>query len=327
MPANLPPAYRDAEARLRAARGTEEKIAALEEMLAVMPKHKGTDKLQADLRARIAKLRREPARKGAARAHTHLVPREGAGQVVLAGPPNSGKSSLLAALTHAHPEIAAHPFTTREPAPGMMPFEDVAIQLVDLPPLAEERVEPWVFDLVRRADLVWAVLEGTSSLDGLDLVRKVLAGRRLGLAPAGAGTEPAAPAGMVLRPALLVLTGADRPGAAGDAAALADLLDEPWPILSVSAVTGEGLEALRLRTFRALGVVRVYTKQPGKPADRSRPFTLKAGATVGDLALAIHKDLHEKLRYARVWGGAAFDGQTVQRDHALTDGDVVEIHV
>ena len=169
MPANLTPAYREAEAKFRAAVTREEKIAGIEEMLRVIPKHKGTDKLQADLRSRLSRLKREPKKKGATRGHSHRIPREGAGQVTLVGPPNAGKSSLVATLTHAHPEVAAYPMTTREAVPGMMPFEDVAIQLVDLPPLCEEHVEPWVFDLVRAGDLVWFVVSIERPLAGFDL--------------------------------------------------------------------------------------------------------------------------------------------------------------
>ena len=162
MPANLPPDFHKAEEEFRAARTAEEKIAALEQMLRVMPKHKGTDHLQADIRSRIAKLRRQPAKKGSRSTFSHTIPREGAGQIALVGPPNTGKSSLVAALTHATPEVADYPFTTREATPGMMPFEDIAFQLLDLPPLSRERVESWVFDLIRHADLLWI---GMDALD------------------------------------------------------------------------------------------------------------------------------------------------------------------
>ena len=164
MPANLPPPYIKAEARFRAAETAEAKIDALEEMLRLIPKHKGTDKLQADLKARLAKLRRQPKKKGAARSASHMIPHEGAGQIVLVGPPNSGKSSLVDALTHATPQVAEYPFTTREPQPGMMQYEDIAMQLIDMPPLSREHVDPWVYDLVRRADLLWLVVERLGDL-------------------------------------------------------------------------------------------------------------------------------------------------------------------
>jgi len=158
MPANLTPVYKEAEAKFRSAVTPEEKIACLEEMLRVIPKHKGTDKLQADLRSRLSRLKREPKKKGATKGFSHKVPTEGAGQVVLLGPPNAGKSSLVATLTHAKPEVASYPMTTRDTSPGMMPYEDIAIQLVDMPPLCEEHVEPWVYDVARGGDMAWLVV-------------------------------------------------------------------------------------------------------------------------------------------------------------------------
>ncbi len=327
MPANLPPAYHDAEQRFRAAKTTEEKIAALEEMLRIMPKHKGTDKLQADIKARLAKLRKQPRKKGATRTFSHVIPREGAGQVALVGPPNSGKSSLVAFLTHADPEVAEYPFTTREPIPGMMPFEDIAFQLIDLPPISDEHMEPWIFDLIRRADLAWLVVESSASLDGIDQVLGLLEPKRLGLFPAGSGAPEEMRLGWIHKPALLVITGTDKPGSEEDIGALRELLTAPWPIAAVSTVSGQGLEELKRLTFDVLGILRVYTKQPGKPADLDQPFTLERGATVGDLAGTIHKDLGKQIRYARIWGKDVFDGQTVQRDHVLAEGDVVEIHI
>src|SRR5262245_17177121 len=179
MPTNVTPQYKEAEARYRAARTAEEKIAALEDMLAIMPKHKGTDKLQADVKARIAKLRRDTGKKSGARGPSHMIPREGAGQIALAGLPNSGKSALVARTTHAEPKVAEYPFTTREPVPGMLPYEDVHLQLVDLPPISREHVESWVFDLIRRADLVWVVLAQETALEDLEEIRFLLGSKHL----------------------------------------------------------------------------------------------------------------------------------------------------
>jgi hypothetical protein len=326
MPANLPPDYHRAEERYRAAKTTEDKIGCLEEMLRIMPKHKGTDGLQAQLRARISKLRKQPEKKGARASFGYNIAREGAGQVALVGPANTGKSSLVALLTNATPEIAAYPFTTREPTPGMMPFEDIGIQLVDLPPLSEEHVEPWVFDFVRRADLLWIVLDAVNPIDELEVALRVLDGRNLGARPVGTNPTGEDRAGRVSKKALLVVTGLDKAGASEAMEILDEWLERRWPVAAVSCATGAGLEDLRRRTFEALDVIRVYTKQPGKPPDRTAPFTLDRGATVGDLALRIHKDLREAMKFARLWRPGVFDGQTVQRNHVLAEGDVVEIH-
>jgi len=316
MPANLTPDYHRAEASFRQARSTEDKIVALEEMLRAVPKHKGTEGLQGDLKARLAKLRRQPMTKAARASFSHMVDKEGAGQIALVGPPNSGKSSLVAALTHATPEVAAYPYTTREPTPGMMRFEDVGIQLVDLPPLNDEHVEPWVFDIVRRADAAWIVVNVEDGLDGLDTCRRLLEQKAIRLsAPGGAG-----------KPALVVATGMDRADGPDDLAILSELIDWGLPVLAVSTVTREGVDALARATFAALDAIRVYTKEPGQTADRQAPYTLPRGATVLDLATRIHNQLAATMHFARVWGRGVFDGQTVGGDHVLEDGDVVEIH-
>jgi ribosome-interacting GTPase 1 len=325
MPANLTPEYRAADARFREAVTTEEKIAALEEMLRVVPKHKGTEKLQADLRSRLSKLRREPHH-GPAKGHSHRIPHEGAGQVALVGCPNAGKSSLVTALTHATPTVAPYPMTTREATPGMMPYEDIAFQLVDLPPLCQEHVEPWVYDLVRAADLTWLVVSIDRPIVGLEVVLELLGTRGIELYPAGAEPPVASRPGWAVKPAMLVVTGMDRAGAAGDLDALRELLEVPWPIVPVSSVARTGLEDLARRTFEALGVMRIYTKEPGKDADRARPFTLPVGATVAELARTIHNDVAATMKYARVWGRSGFPGQSVGEAHVLMEGDVVEIH-
>jgi ribosome-interacting GTPase 1 len=327
MPANLPPAYHEAERRYRTARTSEEKLAALEEMLRLIPKHKGTEKLQASLKSRVSKLKRQPKQKSAARSHSHHIPREGAGQVALVGPPNGGKSALVKRLTHATPQVAEYPFTTREALPGMMPFEDVALQLVDLPPLSEEHVEPWVYDLVRQADLIWVVVEHANSLDELELTQRLLSAKRIEPVPRGTTPAEEDAVGWVRKPALLVVTGMDRPESAENLQILRELIEKDWPILPVSTLDGSGLEELTRTSFEALDLIRVYTKRPGKPADREQPFTLPRGATVGDLAAAIHKDVRDQLSFARIWGESAHDGQTVQRDHVLAEGDIVEIHM
>ena len=326
MPANLTPVYRSAEAKYKAAVTREEKIAALEEMLRVIPKHKGTEHLQADLRSRLSKLKQEPKKKGPSRGQSHKIPKEGAGQISLVGAPNAGKSSLVATLTHAKPDVAPYPMTTLKASPGMMPFEDVSFQLVDLPPLCHEHVEPWVYDTIRGSDLVWLVISASAPLQGVDLVQELLSGKAIGLFPAG-GKQPEAPRpGWTYKPTLLVATGMDLPGARDDLDALAELVEVPWPQLPVSTTTGEGLEALGPACFQALDIMRIYSKEPRKDPDMTRPFTLRRGSTVEDLAKAIHKEVAQGIKFARIWGTSTFDGQSVQEHHVLEEGDVVELH-
>lgn len=321
MPANLTPEYLEAERRYREARTPEEQLAALEEMLATIPKHKGTEHMRADIRRRISKVRTEAARRRSASRGTtwHHVPKEGAGQVVLVGPPNAGKSSLLAALSRATPVVAPYPFSTRIPLPGMVPYEDVQIQLVDLPPIAEETAEPWLFALVRQADgaLLVADLANDDVLAGLDRTLELLASGRVQLGRPGAGEGV---------PTLLVGAKSDAPDASVRLDIVTEAYGERFPILAVSAERAVNLDALRSEMFRMLGVIRVYTKAPGKRPDRSVPFVLPRGSTVLDAAAAIHKDFVERLRYARVWGARTYDGQMVPREYVLEDGDVIELH-
>ena len=326
MPANLTPIYRDAEARYKAAVTREERIAGIEEMLRVIPKHKGTEHLQADLKTRLSKLKQETTKKAGSKGLSHKIPKEGAGQVALAGAPNSGKSSLVSTLTHAKPEVATYPITTMKASPGMMPYEDIGFQLLDLPPLCHEYVEPWVYDLIRASDLVWLVLSVRAPLQGLELTEELLGNKTIGLYPAGS-TEPEAPrTGWSYKETLLVMTGMDLPGAAGDVEALEELVELPWPKVAVSTVTGECLDDLASATFKALEIMRIYTKEPRKDTDMTHPFTLPIGSTVEDLARNIHKEIAQEIKFARVWGPSTFDGQSVQGQHVLMEGDVVELH-
>ena len=321
MPANLTPQYLEAERRFRQATTPEEQLAALLEMMATIPKHKGTEHMRADIRRRMAKVRTEAARKrSAARGPTwQHVPREGAGQIVLVGPPNAGKSRLLAALSHAAPVVAPYPFSTRIPLPGMVAFENVQIQLIDLPPIAAETADPWLFALIRQADAALLVADLASDdllssmEDTLGLLERFNA-RLSRSRPSEDGV-----------PALLVATKADVPDASERLEVLRELVADRFLILVVSAEGGMNLDRLREEMFTLLNVIRVYTKAPGHRPDLSTPFVLKRGATVQDAAGAVHKDFAERLKYARIWSRRTFDGQMVQREHVLEDGDILEL--
>ncbi len=338
MPANLTPQYLAADERFKEAVTTQEKVEALEEMMAVIPKHKGTEKLQADLRRRLAKLRTEAAKKhGVSKASAmYTVQKEGAGQIVLVGAPNVGKSSLLARLTHATPEIAEYPFTTRLPQPGMMPYENILIQLVDMPPFDEQFYEPWMGGIVRQADLVLLVVDLRSDdlLDEVDGVLRMLAGSKIhliGKMPAAA--QPESPAATPTR-TLLIANKHDAPAAGENLQILREFFEGQFEIRAVSALTAEGLNELGPLLFARLDVIRIYTKVPGRKVDlASTPFVLKRGSTVLDAARAVHRDFMHSLKFARAWSAEKskhsikFDGQMVERTHQLEDGDILELHV
>lgn len=320
MPANLTPQYLEADRRFKAATTPQDKLAALEEMLATIPKHKGTEKMQADLKRRIAKLRAQAQQKrSAARGRPfYHVDREGAGQIALVGAPNVGKSSLLRALTNAQPEIADYPFTTRVPLPGMMAYENVQIQLIDLPPVTPEVTEGWLYSIIRSADAVALVVDLSTDdvLAQTDQVRALL--ERAKLALAAESREPHQKRTLVV---------ANKIDAAGPSRlALYRQAGGALTIVPVSATQGTGLQELRGALFHLLSVIRVYSKAPGRKADNSAPFILKRGATILDAAQAIHKDFVARLKYARLWGADEYQGQMVGRDHVLEDGDMIELH-
>lgn len=325
MPANLTPEYLAAEKSFKSAKTMEEKIGALEEMQATIPRHKGTEKMQAELKRRLSKLRTEQSRRPVSRAGVlHRVEKEGAGQVALVGPPNSGKSLLVRRLTHAAPEVADYPFTTRVPLPGMMPFEDVQVQLVDLPPVHPEFHESWLYPIIREADRVLLVVDlgDPDLLEDLEVALAQLAQAKLQLGP---GQLPEAP-GWVAKQALLIGNKIDQSGALENLEIVKELYGSRFRILPVSAETGQGLDELRQWVFDLLEIVRIYTKAPGKKLERTAPYVLKRGSRLIDLALHVHHDFLSQLKYARVWGHGKFEGQMVTRDYVLEDKDVIELH-
>jgi ribosome-interacting GTPase 1 len=300
-------------------------------MLRVIPKHKGTEKMQADLKRRISKLLGAEKAKVVRRAPGEFIEREGAKQVLMLGGPNAGKSALMGELTGAAPEVAPYPYTTTCLSPGMMRFEDIQIQLLDSPALSREFARPWLGNQIRACDLIlWTIsLASDDLLSVADETIAVLREWHVELRPAGAeadaGTEPAG-GSTVTKRALLVGTHDDDPAAGVRADLVTESLGPAWPLVRTSVPASTGIEELRRTIFDTLSIVRVYTKIPGKKADRVAPFVLDAGSTVMDLAKIVHHEIADHLKFARIWGQGAFDGQHVQRDHVLADGDVVELH-
>ena len=337
MPANLSPEYKAAEAAFRKARDPRERLDGLREMLRTIPKHKGTDHLQADIKTRIRELSEEleaPKRGPARGGVSHVVRPEGAAQLALIGPPNSGKSSLHARLTGSGAHIAPYPFTTQHPEPGMMTFEDIHLQLVDLPAVSPEHPVPWLASALQTADACLLVVDlGESScVEQIQAVDAILREKHVTLTERWEAAPKITESGngdpFALRlPALMLANKADL--AADEAAeveAFRELTGFNYPALAVSATTGAGLAEVGAWLFGHLGIVRVYTKAPGKPAEKERPFTLRSGQTIEDVARLVHKDVAHSLKYARVWSRTGIPGQHVGREHALADGDVVELH-
>lgn len=327
MPANLPPQYKEAEERYRQAKTAPEKILALEEMLAIIPHHKGTDKMIAQLRKRLSQHKESQRRPSSSRQYDPFsVKKEGCSQVVLVGLPNSGKSQILASLTNALPIIADYPFTTRAPLPGMMKFENVQIQLVDAPPLMDEFAETGLFNLLRNADALAFVLDLSEDCRAqVELILEELDRRRIKILQKTDAKKTAI--GLFYKRAILIGNKADLREAQENCRVLLKAFSSKFAAICVSAKENLNLDESRGEIFSILDLVRAYTKAPGKPADLSDPVILPKGKTVLDFAAQIHKDFAQKLKYARIWGKEKYDGQMVQRDYILKDGDVIEMHM
>ena len=340
MPANLSPAYKKAEQAFREASEDRERLLRLRDMLRTIPKHKGTEHLQADIKSRIKQLTEELAgpKKGAARTGpVHTLRPEGAAQVALLGPPNAGKSSLHVKLTGSRADVGPYPFTTHEPMPGMLPYQDVYFQLVDLPPISEDYMEGWFVNALQPADaaLLVADISAPECIDQLEAVLARLDEKRISLIEGWPGlngdTSPVPDDELdpfrIRLPTLLVVNKIDLAPGPEEVDVLQELLDANYPAVAASTVSGQGLEDVGEFLFRGLEIVRVYTKTPGRPPEMDRPFTVRRGATVMDVARLVHKDIAGSLKYARAWGSGVFDGQQIGPEHRLADADVIELHM
>lgn len=321
MPANLTPQYYTAEENYRQARSPEEKIKTLQEMLAVIPKHKGTERLQGDIKKRIARLKEEGSKKKQAKGFNPFgVEKQGAGQAVLAGYPNTGKSSLVGVLSRAKVKIAEYPFSTALPVSGMMPYKDTFIQLVDTPPLSLDNIPSGLIGTFKEADILLIIVDASTAdcLEQLEGLLQILQEREvIDLSEEGQIIAPV--------PFMVLANKIDQPGAEDNL----QVLKELRPDLEIRPVsnTGIGLEDLKDRIYEVLGIIRVYGKAAGRPVDMERPFILKQGSTVLDFAAEVHKDFPRKLKSALVWGSSKFDGQAVAREYVLEDGDIVELQL
>ncbi len=332
MPANLPPQYYELEREFRAEKDVREKLRLAQELLVMMPKHKGTDKLQADMKAKISELKKQvetggEAKHGARHEKTFdHIEREGAGQIVLIGPPNSGKSSLLESLTHAKPLVADYPYTTREPMTGMMEFETVQLQLIDTPPISDEQFENYLTNLIRLADTVVMVADVTSKkmAEELRFIVKLLEEKRIVLKPV-LSKESADPRNAYKKAIILAHKSFEE-----DSQSNRTALDELFPgfkIVETSILDDKTLEVFKKAVFESLGIMRVYTKRIGQEVEFKDPIVLPIGATVEQAATTLHKDFVSKLKFARVWGEGKFEGQKVHNEFVLSDRDVVEFHI
>jgi len=322
LPANLTPQYYAAEERYKNAQTSEDKIAALQDMLAIIPKHKGTERLQGDIKKKIDRFKEEGKNKKKTKSgfNPFGVEKQGAGQIVLAGYPNSGKSSLVGLLSRAKVKITEYPFATALPVSGMMPYKDTFIQLVDTPPLSRENIPAGLIGTFKDADALMIVIDLSTAdcLEQMEGLTTILQEREvIDLSEDGFIIAPI--------PFLMLANKVDHP----DASDNLEVLKELWPGLDFIEVSnnGTGLEVLKEKAYEILNIIRVYGKASGRSVDRERPFILKKGSNVLDFAAQVHKDFPKNLKSALLWGSSKFDGQAVPREYILEDEDIVELQL
>lgn len=327
MPANLPPQYFEAEKIFRAAKTNPEKITALEEMLAIMPKHKGTDHLRAELRRRIAKLSQTMDKKSATQRASLLIQKEGAAQVLVIGVANAGKSQLVGSVTNASPAVAEYPFTTITPSPGMMAYENVQIQLIDTPPFMYQSNEAWLPSTLNRCDAILIVIDlNEDPLAQMETILEELFKMRTGIG-IESGKDEQEERIAVQKKVLIAGNKVDLDSGRENYRILLKEYGDRLPVIAMSATGNGGLEKFKKKLFETLKIIRVYTKAPGGKPDFADPIILDTGGTMQDAATDVHKDFKAKLKYARVWGSGKHDGLMVKRDHVLQDGDIIELHI
>ena len=321
MPANLPPQYFEVEKKYREAKAPQEKLVYLQELLSIIPKHKGTEKLQAELKTKISKLKdsisKHKKSKGSG-GSWYQVEKQGAGQVVLVGLSNCGKSSLLNTLTNAHADVGLYPFTTTLPKVGMMEFENIKIQIVDTPPLHED-APPWLFGLYRNSDILLIILDITSDiLKDFEMIKSAINSRNIFMRENDIGD---------VKNAIIVLNKIDNQTDTSMKNEFIEEFKDDLTIIPISTTNSRGLNILKNEIFQKLNIIRVYTKKIGKPISKDEPVVLKKGTTVIDAAEHIHKDFKRNLKFARLWNESSYKWQRVEKSHVLTDGDVIEFHV
>ena len=329
MPTNLPADYFNAEERFKSATTPEDKVKFLEEMLGTIPKHKGTDHLRADLRKKLSKLKSAATSKKTSKKQVspYHINKEGAGQIIVIGCTNTGKSSLLVAETNAEPEVSKVPFTTWSPMPGMMYIDNIQVQLIDTPPFSEDYIDPEFLNLIRRVDLVLIMVDlHTDPVQQLKFIYQKLQENRI--APKHLEGQVETEGFLLYVPSLVLVNKYDNEEYEETFQIFKQLLEMEYPMLPISTQTGYNIDSFKQIVFEKLGVIRVYSKAPGKEVDKSAPFVVEKGIQLAEFAGKVHKDFQEKLKTARIWGTSAdFEGQMVSRDHVLEDEDVVELQI
>jgi hypothetical protein len=296
---NQSPEYKIAESKFLMASTKEEKVEALEAMIRTAPKHKSSEKMLANLKTRYVNLKKELEKENAKKKGRSVgIKKDGDAQVTILGFANSGKSSLLAELTNAKPKISDIPFTTAKSEIGTLDLDGIKIQLIELPAYIENKE---ILGLARSSDLILVLV---TSLEELIQISAIIKKENL--------TDKS----------LFILN-------------KVELVNQEelkkffkLNILRISIKEKAGINDLKQKIFENIGLIRVYTKEPGKKPKLDRPMIMKKDCIVKDMAEKIRKDFIDRFIKARIWGKSAkFDGQTVGIEHVLKDKDIVEMYI
>ena len=329
MPANLTPQYYSAEERFKQAKDDRERLKALKEMLGVIPKHKGTEKLQRDIKRKIARLKddlQDNKSKKGARRFSYSVDKEGAAQLAIVGPPNVGKSQIVNSLTNANHDVADYPFTTRIFQPAMMPYEDIQVQLVDLPPISQDYMENWIPSMIKGGDAMLLIfdLSKDNLLEQIDTTFEILQHHKIEREQENIAEKDIR---WTYLKSIIIGNKLDLPQATDNLLILKEFFDEQFSIFAMSSKNQADLQKLKQKIIQLLNIVRVYSKRPGHEPEYNNPFVFPRGSSLIDFAQAVHKDFAKNLKFARVWGLNKFDGQRITKNYILEDKDVIELHI
>jgi small GTP-binding protein len=327
MPANLNHQYFAAEERYKEAKNDREKLKALKEMLAVIPKHKGTEKLQGDIKKKISQLREDKQNKKGKgpKRFSYSINKEGAGQVGMVGPPSVGKSQLVNSLANVSFDVADYSFTTRMFQPAMMPFEDIQVQLIDLPPISNEYMENWLPSIIKSCDAVLLVFDFSRDdlLEQIETTLEILEYHKIKVENENIDKNDSR---WTILKSLLIANKIDLSRAEDNLSIFKEFYGNRFSALTVSAKEKTAIETLRQEIVTLLDVVRIYSKLPAHEPELNNPFVLQRGKTLLDFAKVVHKDFADSLKFARVWGSNKFDGQRITKDYILEDKDIIELH-
>ncbi len=306
MPANLPPQFFELQRKLNQTKDIQEKIEILQEMLAICPKHKGTERVQEEIKKKIAKLKRVQPKK-IKREEIYFVKKEGAGQVLILGPPNSGKTSLTNALCDTNFKVGDYPFTTQLPTPGMLKYENILIQIVDTPPLTGDFKPGWLKNLAKQADSILVLVDLENNPENqLKEIKQILndwkiekekiliAGNKIDLEKGRENFEK---------------------------------IKKDFEILGISTKEKIKVEELKRKIFESLKIIRVYPKEPKKEVDFENPFILKRGTKLIDFVKEINEEWVKRFKGAKLYEKNSRNFKIVGRDYILNDEDIVEIKI